>query len=337
MSGPRVAIVASAHGFGHLTRQLAIGEALARRGATLTVFTAAPASVVAETLPAATVRAWAADAGVVQRDSVSEDLAETLATAAERTADVRIDALSRALNSFDQIVSDIPALALEAARRAGRPALAVGNFTWPWIYRRTPGLSRLAPLLEAWQAPFHGLQLWPGPGLEGFASVTPFGLVGRTRPAWRPPDRLRRVLVSFGGFGLDAIDALLPRIPGLRWVHGPPMARLARDDAEWVEGLPYPALVAGVDAVLSKPGYSILAEAALAGTPLAYVTRPAFPEAPFLEAAMQARGDLSVGTVGEDARAASVAAALEVFFSRPRPAPVAAGEADRIAAAILAA
>ena len=37
------------------------------------------------------------------------------------------------------VVADIPPLALAAARLAGVPAIALGNFTWDWIYRDYPG------------------------------------------------------------------------------------------------------------------------------------------------------------------------------------------------------
>ena len=332
----RVAILASAHGFGHLTRQLAVGEALVRQGAEVTVFTAAPAAVVRETLPEAAVMRWAIDVGVAQRDSVTEDLAETRRLLAERHAEGAIDALARALRGFDRVIADIPPVGLEAARRAGVPALAVGSFTWPWIYRRYADLEAEAARLEAWQAPHPAAEILPGPGLEGFASVEHFGLVGRTRPAWRAPVGGAAVLVSFGGFGLDALDALLPRLPGVTWVTAPPTPPLDRDDVLRVEGVPYPALVAGADAVLTKPGYSILAEAALAGTRLVWIDRGAFPEAPWLEAAMIARGDRKVVAAPAAAHEdASVAEAVASALASPRPPAERPGEAERLAARAL--
>jgi hypothetical protein len=132
----------------------------------------------------------------------------------------------------------------------------------------------------------------------------------------------RGVLVSFGGLGLDGLDARLPRIDGVTWLLAAPMPRLDRPDCAFVEGVPYPALVAGADAVLTKPGYGIFAEAALAGTPVVWVPRGAFPEAPFLEAAMRARGDEPAGH--------DLAGAVRRALVR-RPVPYEARGAERLA------
>jgi hypothetical protein len=322
----QVAVLCSAHGFGHLTRQLAIGEELARLGARPVFFTAAPREVVEGFLPGAEVVPWAVDVGLAQRDGLSEDLPLTLARLAERCSEAAIDRLAAALRGFGRAVVDIAPSALEACRRAEVPALAVGNFDWAWIYGHYPELQAWARRFASWQAGHRVLALWPGPPLTGFAGVERFGLVGRRRPAQRLASR--SVLVSFGGFGLDELERRLPRVPGVTYVLTPPVAPIDRSDCLYVEGVPFPALVAGADAVYTKPGYGILAEAALAGTPIAWVDRGSFPEAPFLEEAMAARGDVKVR--------GGLAEALDRLFSRPRPEPVDPGGAREVAARILA-
>lgn len=324
----RVALVCSAHGFGHTTRQLALAAALRRLGAEPVLFSAAPRALVDERLPGLELRPWWVDVGIAQRDSVHEDLPRTLALLAERCAEAAVDRLAAALAGFDRVVVDTAPAGLEAARRAGVPALAVGNFDWPWIYRHYPELSALAERLAHWQAAHVGLQITPGPGLSGFQAVERFGLLGKPSSPMRLASEGRTVLVSFGGFGLDAVDQLLPVMSGVTWVLAPPMLRLHRPDVIYAEGLPFPALVAGADAVLTKPGYSIFAEAALAGTPLVWISRGAFPEAPAIEAAMRERGDVKVGEGG-------VGQALEQVWSRPRAEPVDGGEADRLAGRVL--
>ena len=284
----KLAIVASAHGFGHLTRQLAMARALPP-WVTPTVFTHAPVTVVQATLPAARIVPWTADVGIAQQDGLTEDLVATRARLAQVVTDEAIDALARALEGFDLVVVDAAPPALEAARRACVRAVAVGNFDWAWTYRHYPSLVEWADRFTQWQAPHPAIALWPGPGMHGFRSVHEVGLVGRVgRPATLPE---RSVLVSFGGFGLDRLDQRLPRRPGLTWVLAPPMPRLERDDVLYVTDVDYPDLVAGVDVVLTKPGYGIFAEAALAGTRVGWWPRGAFPEAPFLVDALVARGD----------------------------------------------
>ena len=335
-SHARVALVCSAHGFGHLARQLALGQALRARGAAVEVFTAAPPEVVAETLPPTEVAVHrvAVDVGIAQPDSLTEDLDQTLALLPARCGEAAIDTLAEALRGFDRVVVDIAPAALEACRRAGVPALAVGNFDWAWVYRHYPPLSAWAERFAAWQAPHPAVRLTPGPGLHGFDRVEDMGLLGRTAPAHPLPPR--SVLVSFGGFGLRDLDAALPRLPGVTWVLAPPSPPLHRPDCLHLPGVPYPALVAGADAVFTKPGYGILAEASLAGTPLCWVPRGAFPEAPSLVQAMRARGDEAVGArPGEPGFGRALVLALERLWARPRPARVHDDTARRLAARVL--
>lgn len=335
MSGPRLAVLCSAHGLGHLTRQLAIGAELERAGARLCFFTAAPPAVVHETLPGAEVRPWTIDVGVVQRDSVREDVEATAAALALRCAEPHIDALAAALRGLDGVVVDTAPVGLEAAARAELPSVAVGSFTWPWIYRRYPALEGFAARLEAMQRPHPAVEILPGPGLAGFASIRRRGWVGRAGVRRALGLAGRVVLVSFGGFGLTDVDRLLPRLPGVTWALAPPMRPLDRPDCAFLADLPYPDLVASADAVLTKPGYSILVEAALAGTPLCWVSRGAFPEAPWLEAAMAARGDQPLGRAGPgegpEASPARVAEALEALWRAPRPPPLPAQAAADVA------
>lgn len=322
----RLAIVCSAHGFGHLTRQLALAERARAWGIEPVLFTAAPPEVVHGTLPGAEVRPWSVDVGVAQRDSLTEDLPETLARLERRCSEAAVDALARALAPFERVIVDVAPTALEACRRAGVEAVAVGNFDWAWLYSRYPQLQGWAERFAAWQAPHRGASLWPGPGLRGFREVHRFGLIGRRRPAC--PGARGRVLVSFGGFGLRDLEARLPRLEGVRWLLAPPMSRPARDDCDYLEGVAYPALVAGAELVLTKPGYGIFAEASLAGTRLAWLPRGAFPEAPWIEAAMQARGGVRLS---EEDLAAGVREAL----SRPRPSPMGLAEVERLAGWLL--
>ena len=334
--GPlRIAILCSAHGFGHLTRQLAIVRRLQAAGARPEIFTAAPASVVTESVGAIPIHPWAIDVGLAQHDSLSEDLERTLALLEERCSDDAIDRLAGALRPFDRALVDIPPPGLEACRRAGIPALAVGNFDWVWTYRHYPQLQEWAERFARWQAPHPAAQLLPGPPLEGFAHVETIGLIGRQRPAKRLTKR--GVLVSFGGFGLDRIQRLLPEIPGVAWITSSPMPPLDRADAIHVQDTPYPALVAGADAIFTKPGYGIFAESGLAGVPLVYVPRGHFPEAPWLEQAMDQRGDVRLeASLDEPARfRQALRHALEKIWLQPRRQPTRQGAIDRIIAGLL--
>ncbi len=322
-----MALVCSAHGYGHTTRQLVLGAALRDRGAVPTVFSAAPAGLVRERLPGAALRPWTVDVGIVQPDALREDPEATAAAFARTTTPAALDALAAALAGFDRVVVDTAPAALAACRRAGVPCAAVGNFDWAWIYDHYPGLAGPAAQLRRWQAPHVAASLWPGPGLRGFARVHPLGLLAPTgRRVPLPRSGAHRVLVAFGGFGLDRLDALLPRLPGVDWVtaaHGP---ALDRPDVVAVPGVAFPDLVASVDLVLSKPGYGILGECLTAGTPALWLPRGAFPEAAALTAVLRDHGGATCAPT-----AAALREAVPDRLARPRPAPLPA-----TAAAVLA-
>ena len=331
-----VALVCSAHGLGHVARQLALGKALWEEGATVTVVTAAPPAFVAEGLPEATLLSWTVDVGIAQRDSVTEDLDETRRRLDRIASDAEIDRLSAALCGFDRVVVDTAPSALEAARRAGVPVLAVGNFDWAWTYEAYPELADWAARFRTWQAPHTGLSLSPGPGLTGFARTEQFGPLGRIAPAHRLPPR--SVLVSFGGFGLDELDTLLPVVPGVTWIAAAPTPLPERRDCRVIEGIPYPALVAGADVVFTKPGYGILVEAMLGGTRLVWVDRGAFPEAAHLAKAMTGRGDRRVPARPSD-RALfrrTLADTVRARLDDPRPARIAGSSARALAQRVMA-
>ncbi len=327
-SGVRIAIICSAHGFGHLTRQLALGEQLLALGAQPVYFTAAPESLVRASLPAAEVRRWVVDVGLVQADGLRADVEATRELLERVCGEAAIGRLAAALTGFDRAVVDCAPAALEACRRAGLPALAVGNFDWAWIYRHYPPLEGWAERFAAWQAPHPAIALSPGPGMRGFASEEPWPALGRVRPPRRVVSPGERgVLVSFGGFGLSDLDRRLPVIPGVRYILSAPLPRLDRPDCAHVAGVPYPALVAGADAIFTKPGYGILTEASLAGTPIAWVDRSDWPESAYLELEMWKRGDVKV-TEG-------LVRALSRLWSWPPPVPTPSGGAAALARRVL--
>ena len=329
---PRVAVVCSAHGYGHTGRMLALAPALRAAGLEPVLFTAAPADFVMGSAPGLPVEPCRADLGLVQPDALDVDLAATVAALPAFLDDRHVDALASRLAPFAAVVADTPPAALEAARRAGVPAVAVGNFDWAWIYGHFPALRAAADRFAAWQAPHPALALTPGPGLSSFHRVTPVGLLARTAPPVAPLPGA--VLVAMGGMGWADPAAHLPVLPGTTWLIPAPMPLPARPDCMRPPPLPFPALLGAVDVVLTRPGYSTLAEAMGAGARLVSVPRAGFPETPALEAAMRARGDTVLGPALPSP--AALAAAIAARRLAPRPAPVAPTAAPRIAAAVAA-
>jgi L-arabinokinase len=137
-----IAYYITSHGYGHGVRSLDAVRALMMRDSDLAIHlvTALPTDFLLNRLPRAptSIRPAALDVGMVQLDSVRVDVEATL----ERVLDLaaRHDELRQREVQWQQevragvVVCDIPSIPLEAARLRGVPALALGNFSWDWIY-----------------------------------------------------------------------------------------------------------------------------------------------------------------------------------------------------------
>jgi L-arabinokinase len=111
------------------------------------------------------------------------------------------------------------------------------------------------------------------------------------------PPGTRLILASFGGLGIAALD--LSTLAGLRGYtivttgHAlgftgtvPANVRLLGDRDVYRSGLRYEDLVRAADAVVTKPGYGIIAECLANGTALLYTSRGRFAEYEVLVDAM---------------------------------------------------
>jgi len=266
-----------------------MGVILAQRpDARVTVRTTAPAWLFALSAdPRVEVQAFAADTGMVQVDSLRLDEEGTAREAARFYADFgrRVAEEAAYLRQLDAtiVVGDIPPLAFAAAARAGVPSVAVGNFTWDWIYAAYPAFERQAPgvldtIRQAYASATLALRLPLHGGFEPMAGVTrDIPLIARrsvrhrhdVRDALGLPDDRPAVLASFGGYGADL-----------------PVAQLLRSDrfvlmapaGDTPKGLRYADLVAASDVVVSKPGYGIISECIANDTALLYTSRGRFIE-----------------------------------------------------------
>jgi hypothetical protein len=229
-----VAFYISGHGFGHASRDIEILNAVHRAAPDLRLLVRTSAPRWLFDLTSTAPFEWhpaECDTGIVQIDSLRLDVAETLrrADVFHATLDDRARDEARFLHAHGAsiVVGDIPALAFQGACRAGVPSLAVGNFTWDWIYAAYPaataGHARLVPTLRrAYAHADLALRLPLGGGFEGMPCVEAVPFVARrsqrpraeTRARFGLPADARLVLASFGGYGLRDID--LGRLAALR-------------------------------------------------------------------------------------------------------------------------
>lgn len=302
----------SGHGLGHASRDVEVINVLRKQRPDLEVAirTAAPRWLFDLTLDRSVAfEAVVCDTGIVQMDSLRLDEAETMrrAIAFHRGFDERVAREARWLETHDAqvVVADIPALGCAAAGRAGIPAMALGNFSWDWIYEAYAGPDDrgAALLLDSLRAAYRSvttalrLPLWGG--FDPFPEVIDIPFIARH--ATRDPDEVRRalevpegrplVLTSFGGYGVQGIDLaalsdLKPFTIVLSDATRPAALRERRGDSLRVlderklyrSGFRYEDLVRAADVVVTKPGYGIISECVANQTALLYTSRGHFRE-----------------------------------------------------------
>jgi hypothetical protein len=352
----------SGHGFGHAVRDMEVLRALWQRQPDLRVLvrTTVPRWLMDTNLHGPFAHGVSRlDVGAVQADSLSVDVDATLRAYAE------IDATKEALIAAEVaaiaphrpvcILADIPALAFDIARRLGVPGIAMANFSWDWIYadyvRDVPAHAGLAESLRQsygratllLRLPFHG-------DLSAFPRIRDVPLVARTARLDRQtvcrrlglPPRDRLVLLSFGGIGVALRSS--PAAPaGVTFVvtqgaddrtPPPPPCRLVSNDTLRAAGVGHEDLVAACAAVMTKPGYGIVAECIANGTPMIYTSRGRFAEyaclvdgiEKHLPHAFISHGDLFAGRWQ---------LALEAILDQPRRPPAVDTSGAAVAAGIL--
>jgi UDP:flavonoid glycosyltransferase YjiC (YdhE family) len=285
----RIVFYISGHGFGHASRDVELIKTIAakERDTRFVVRTTIPAWLFERIQATLDVQPLETDTGLIQIDSLRFDEQQTVLRAATfyRTFEQRADLEAGVIKSLgaDLVVGDIPPVAFAAAGRAGVQSVALGNFTWDWIYSSYPAFTDYAPEVipairaayatatRALRLPFHG-------GFEPMAPVTEdiplIAMRSRRDPAETrrllgiPADR-PFVLASFGAYGASLpYDAI--RATG--------QFTLVNVERFVPHGLEYQDLVAAADVVVSKPGYGIVSECIANKTALLYTSRGNFIE-----------------------------------------------------------
>ncbi len=304
-----IAYYITGHGYGHTVRSVEIIKELLRRrpDATVHVRTSAAAWLFDELRSFDFhYQATRLDIGALQSTSYHVDRAATLAAYAEL--------IERKQNLLDQetaflrkekitaVVSDITPLAFAAAAALRLPAIAEANFTWDWIYQDwLADFPHYAPAIEDIRAdyrkadlllrlPFHG-------DMSVFANIVDLPLVARRSSLTR--EQARNRLVDYVDtkkkiilLGLRQADighvpvAAMTQLSDWRFITTSPALRADTITCIPEGRLPFQDMVRGCDAILSKPGYSMVAEVIANQTRLVYVTRNDFCEDPILRQAL---------------------------------------------------
>jgi len=289
----------SGHGFGHAAQVAPVLNELGRLIPAIKVIlrtTVPPWFFDGRLTMAWEVSPVEQDIGCIQRGPLRIDVDATWAAnqAFHAEWEERVAQEISAIRSAgpDLVVSNISHLAVDAAARAGVPAVGLCSLSWDGV---------LEPLLDP-EGPARGAQAevigrirqsygfadlmiraTPGIPLSAFRKVVDIGPIAQ--PLAPDPTRVRRaigagareqlVLVSFGGIALDALP--YDRLEGLTSyqfiVSGPVPAGSRRVHSAPSIPVSFGTLLASVDILVTKPGYSTVVEAVAQSKPVVYVRR----------------------------------------------------------------
>ncbi len=349
----QIAYYITAHGFGHAVRSLEVIKALRKLAphAGITIVSAIPSFLVAQNLAEPLQhRRQALDIGMVQHDNLRLDL-EASFWALQAQNNRHQTLIEEELRFFQQqritaVVSDVAFLPFVAAARYGIPNVGMGNFTWDWIYQHYAAKDRRWQGLVDWvrecyqycelflELPMHG-------DCSACPRVVPVPLVarhaGRNREEVRSilgiASETRVYLVSFTALDLS-VEALqrLEQIRGMVLLYRAPLV-LELANAYRVDGidLTYADLVGAVDAVITKPGYGIVADCLAQGTPMIYTDRGDFPEYDILVKEMSRQLPV-VYLPSTDLYAGRWETALQDLAETPQAVPTIAIDGSRVCA-----
>ena len=309
-----IAYYITAHGYGHGARSCDVLRALHRLAPKqpVIVTTDLPRDFLGSRLNECTnltFRTGAFDVGLVQKDSIRSDLFQTLEKLEELNSNweklIAQERLFLQNENIGLVAADIPAIPLAAAQRTGLPNIAIGNFSWDWIYEdfakndlhweyfvekfrevyaQTDLLLRLpfAPPME--QFPKRkDIPLLAAPGRPRREEIR--NLKPETRNSKLPKPDKPWVLLSFTSLDLDF--QALENIRGLSGDYeffcveplhyeGSCIHSVSRSSVSFAD------ILASCDIVISKPGFGLVSECIVNNKPLIYSDRDNFAEYPYL-------------------------------------------------------
>lgn len=294
------------------------------------------------------------DIGCIQEGPLQIDVAATWNAHARFHAEwkqtIHDETLAMQAAKPTLILSDISYLAIEAGAQSGIPAIGLCNLSWDQILEPLADPTQSghrAIISHIRRAYAHAdLMLRPAPGLPmtAFRKILDIGPIADSAPAASPDVRAavaavpseQIVLIGFGGIALDRLPfEQLDRLTGYRFiVSGPVPDHCARIHAASTLPFSFRTLLASVDLIVTKPGYSTVVEAVALRKPVIYVRRYNFADEQSLVDYLHRYGravELSTGDFANGRWEPALAEALTAPQPRePSLPPHGAGEAARL-------
>jgi len=334
---PHIVVSISGHGYGHVAQTAPILNALLERmpQLRLTLRSAVPLDYLRSRILVPFVHLPSeGDIGMVMTSALDIDVEASRAAYSRFHVDwderIAIEAALLRKIGADMVFSNVGYLPLLGAQRAGIPNAALCSLNWSDIYRRYCGDDAIAAQIQtAYASADAFLRTTPGMAMSDLSNlipVAPIAAVGVNRRD-ELNDNLslskeeKLVLVSMGGIASRLPIERWSRIEGVRWLVQADW-QVEHPDAIVLEslGMKFGDLLSSCDALLCKPGYGSFAEAACSGTPVLYVNRPDWPEAPALVEWMGQHGACREVTRPQ-LEDGDFAGELSALISTPHPAP----------------
>ncbi|MBN1603514.1 MAG: hypothetical protein JW915_18030 [Chitinispirillaceae bacterium] len=297
------------HGYGHGVRSTVIANALPSN-VDVTFRTSLPESFFMDEMRRDF--SWyegTFDCGCVQVDGVTVNVEQTLASY-RRIADRNRTLIDREVEwclkqRVTCILGDITPFAFDVADKARLPSIALSNFTWYDIYREyLADGDGFKPYLDEIAAQYNKadlfLSMFPANPMEYIKKKKNVSLIGRKGTLVREQiakrygfnEKKKIALIYIGCYGLNNVSwERLGRLSDWEFLSLYDVANRPSNfhvvNKKWFR---YEDLMASADIVISKPGYGVVSECFLNGTPFFYIHRMNFAEYPVLKAAIDAWG-----------------------------------------------
>ncbi|MCB1142219.1 MAG: hypothetical protein H7A24_08580 [Leptospiraceae bacterium] len=301
----KIAYYVSNHGYGHISRSFElIRNLLSKPNTQVVLNTTREKFLEGQTFPNLSIRAVNTDLGVAQNSSIQIDL-EATEKSIRDFRDQFLDLLAqerRFLLDFkpDLILSDSSSFPFVLSNELKIPSIFLGNFTWDFIYENYRNYSPIfveysKELAEQYSLADLGLILPFACPIKSVGNQEPIGLIGRSprrerneiRKELNFSDSKTYILFSFGAYGLSDSDFDFSNLPPEYSIVISRLSGFRNERVIAFDDIYYPDLLSACDLVITKPGYGILAESYLAGTPILYTERGDFAEYPYLVESMK--------------------------------------------------
>jgi uncharacterized protein (TIGR00661 family) len=301
----RIAYFISPHGYGHAARASAVMEAIYGIDPEIEfdIFTHIPSWFFENSLSGRfEYYSVLTDIGLVQRTPFEVNLSETIRRLNHffPLDGSRIKNLANLLimKRCRLIVCDIAPMGIAVAQASGIPSVLVENFTWDWLYEGYEEYDERIKkytiyLRELFDMADYHIQTAPMcRPTSADLTTPPVSRKARTSPIeirkrLGIPEETKSVLITMGGIQGDySFLNEMKKIEDICFIIAGAAGKKQVVNNLFI--LPHhseffhPDLVKASDAVISKVGYSTLAEVYDAGLPFGYIARRRFRESPIL-------------------------------------------------------